>query len=113
MVDYRAIFKDSLTKYKNNSKWDHGDFREIKTVSNSDVGSVGQDFIECLCSAYEIEHAPPQKEDGSIKKQSSWDLEVNGIKFELKTASEDVSGSFQFNHIRYHRPYEALLCLGV
>ncbi|HRN50138.1 MAG TPA: hypothetical protein PLC52_05000 [Anaerolineales bacterium] len=35
------------------------------------------------------------------------------MKFELKTATEDVSGSFQFNHIRYHRPYDAVLCLGV
>lgn len=31
----------------------------------------------------------------------------------MKTATEDVSGSFQFNHIRYHRTYEAILCIGV
>lgn len=24
-----------------------------------------------------------------------------------------MNGSFQFNHIRYHRPYDAVLCLGV
>ena len=33
--------------------------------------------------------------------------------FELKTATEDVGGAFQFNHIRYHREYEALLCVGI
>jgi len=32
---------------------------------------------------------------------------------DYKTATEDTSGHFQFNHIRYHRPYDALLCLGV
>lgn len=31
----------------------------------------------------------------------------------LKTATEDVKGSFQFNHIRYHRTYDALLCVGI
>ena len=45
--------------------------------------------------------------------QSPWDIEINGVKFELKTATEDVNGSFQFNHLRYHRPYDAVLCLGV
>lgn len=33
--------------------------------------------------------------------------------FELKTATEDVKAAFQFNHIRYHRPYDALLCIGI
>ena len=31
----------------------------------------------------------------------------------MKTASEDVKGAFQFNRIRYHRDYEALLCIGI
>lgn len=33
--------------------------------------------------------------------------------FEIKSATEDVSGSFQFNHIRHHRAYDALLCVGI
>ena len=28
-------------------------------------------------------------------------------------ATEDVKGAFQFNHIRYHRPYDAILCVGI
>ena len=31
----------------------------------------------------------------------------------MKTATEDTTGNFQFNHIRYHRDYQAVLCLGV
>lgn len=31
----------------------------------------------------------------------------------MKTATEDTSKHFQFNHIRYHRKYHAVLCLGV
>ena len=45
--------------------------------------------------------------------QSPWDIKINGIKFELKTATEDTNGNYQFNHLRYHREYEAVLCLGV
>lgn len=40
-------------------------------------------------------------------------MRIEGASFELKMATEDVHGSFQFNHIRYHRPYDALLCLGI
>ncbi|MCK5103103.1 MAG: hypothetical protein KAR17_09815 [Cyclobacteriaceae bacterium] len=51
--------------------------------------------------------------NGKQLTQSPWDIEISGIKFELKTATEDTSKKFQFNHIRYHRPYDAVLCLGV
>jgi len=35
------------------------------------------------------------------------------VTFELKTATEDIGGSFQFNHLRYHREYDAVLCIGI
>ena len=31
----------------------------------------------------------------------------------LKTATEDVGGASRFHHIRCHRPYDALLCIGI
>lgn len=40
-------------------------------------------------------------------------MEINTRKFEIKTASEDVNGNFQFNHIRLDRDYDYLLCLGI
>ena len=85
----------------------------IDTVSNTKVGSVGQDFIEKLCNALSISCAFPLNKSNVRLKQSPWDIEINGVKFELKTATEDVSGCFQFNHFRYHRQYDAVLCLGV
>jgi hypothetical protein len=113
MVDHRRIFIESLDKYRNHTKWDDGDYRGIKTVANTSVGDVGQDFIECLCDALNIQNSPPKKSDGSRQRQNPWDIEIGGVTFEVKTATEDVSGSFQFNHIRYHRQYNAVLCLGV
>jgi hypothetical protein len=111
--DFKSLFIEAIEKNVDNPKWKEGDFIGIKTVSNTKVGSIGQDFIEGLCSILSIPCGFPLREDNTRMTQSPWDIEIRGVKFELKTATEDVSGSFQFNHIRYHRPYDAVLCLGV
>ncbi|MBD0864665.1 MAG: hypothetical protein GDA36_03180 [Rhodobacteraceae bacterium] len=82
-------------------------------IPNTKVGDVGQDFVEVLCCECGLECAFPEKDDGTRRRQNPWDIRIEGTTFELKNAREDVSGSFQFNHIRYHRPYDALLCIGI
>jgi len=113
MIDYKSIFKEILVSHGNDPKWTNAIFGGIKTLSNTKVGSVGQDFIEKLCSELKLDCTFPLTSAGDKATQSPWDIQICGIKFELKTATEDTSNHFQFNHIRYHRPYEALLCLGV
>jgi hypothetical protein len=66
-----------------------------------------------LCEQLSISCSFPLNKKGKRLTQSPWDIKIDDIEFELKTATEDVGGNFQFNHIRYHRPYQALLCLGV
>ena len=112
-LDYRRLFIEAIKKNADSPKWNEGDFIGIKTVSNTKVGSIGQDFIEGLCNVLSIPCNFPLGRDDSRATQSPWDIEIYGIKFELKTATEDTNGSFQFNHLRYHRPYDAVLCLGV
>ncbi len=112
-LDYRGLFIEALRKNADSPKWNEGDFIGIKTVSNTKVGSVGQDFIESLCDTLSIPYNFPVNEDNERLTQSPWDIEICSVKFELKTATEDTSGNFQFNHLRYHRPYDAVLCLGV
>lgn len=113
MPNYKRLFAEALEKNVDNPKWKEGRFIGIKTVSNTKVGSIGQDFIEGLCKVLLIPYKFPMSEGNERLTQSPWDIEINGVKFELKTATEDTSGCFQFNHIRYHRPYDAVLCLGV
>lgn len=113
MCDYNNLFCDVLANYHNHSKWDDGFFKSIKVISNTKVGSVGQDFIEKICGALGFESVFPLNDHGERANQSPWDMKINNITFEIKTATEDVNGKFQFNHIRYHRPYQAVLCLGV
>lgn len=112
--NYKNIFLEAIKNNADNPKWNAGDFIGIKTVSNTKVGNIGLDFVEGLCKDLGIPCDFPHRKDKQTRAtQSPWDIEINGVKFELKTATEDVGGSFQFNHIRYHRQYEAVLCLGV
>ena len=113
MVDYRGLFKSIVDKHKNDQKWDNGDFVGIKSISNTKVGTVGQEFIEGLCAYLNLPYEYPKNAQGDRSTQSPWDLKIFDIAFELKTATEDTSSKFQFNHIRYHRNYDAALCLGV
>ena len=113
MCDYNTILKEVISKYRDADKWNKAEFEQMKRLSNSKVGDVGQDFVEELCSHFGFTCEFPENTRGKRARQSPWDIRINGIEFELKTATEDVSGAFQFNHIRYHRPYQALLCLGI
>lgn len=113
MPDFKVIFKEILSRQGNSPKWKDGEFGGIKIIPNTSVGTVGQEFIEKACAALEIPYEYPTNDKAKRASQSPWDIKINGITFELKTASEDTSNSFQFNHIRYHRKYDALLCLAV
>lgn len=113
MCDPRKLFETVLSEFNNDTKWDSAVFGKIKTISNTKVGSVGQLFIERLCCELSMPCFFPMNIKGKRLAQSPWDIKIANIEFELKTATEDISGKFQFNHIRYHRPYHGLLCLGV
>ena len=114
MPDPHSIMSYILSTYKDSGKWNGQPFEYIKRISNTKVGDVGQSFVETYCG--ELGYTcrfPLDEETKKRKRQSPWDIDINGIKFEIKSATEDVSGSFQFNHIRYHRLYDALLCVGI
>jgi hypothetical protein len=113
MCNYSKIFEQVLSSHTNHPKWANASFRAIKTISNTKVGSVGLDFIERICTDIGLSIAFPVNSHGDRAQQSPWDICIEGVSFELKTATEDVNGKFQFNHLRYHRQYQAVLCLGV
>ena len=114
MPDATAILTRILGSYADHSKWVGSPFESIKRISNTKVGDVGQDFVEELCGELGLDCDFPEKATkGTRSRQSPWDIRIEGVTFELKTATEDVHGSFQFNHVRYHRDYQALLCIGI
>ena len=113
MTDPIEILSAVLSEYADADKWKGAPFEHIKRISNTLVGSVGLDFVERLCDECGFKYEFPSNAKGERSKNSPWDIRIEGVEFELKTASEDAGGSFQFNHIRYHREYDAVLCVGV
>lgn len=112
-VDPNVVLEDVLASHADADKWTDSRFEKIRRLPNTKVGDVGQDFIEKLCEALGFKLIFPENKAGKRAKQSPWDIKINEVEFELKTATEDVSSKFQFNHIRYHRNYDAVMCLGI
>lgn len=107
MLDAIQVMKGVIATYANNPKWVNAPLGDIKILSNTHVGNAGQDFIKQWCQAQNLTWESPES------TQSAWDARIKNITFEIKTATEDVSGKFQFNHIRHHRDYQVLLVLGI
>ncbi len=107
MVDPIELLKSVIATYANNPKWVGAPLGDIKILSNTHVGDAGQDFIKEWCQVHNLVCESPES------SQSPWDIQIESITFEIKTATEDVNGNFQFNHIRHHRDYQALICLGI
>lgn len=107
MPDPIELMKNVIATYANNPKWVNAPLGGIKILSNTHVGDAGQDFIKQWCQAQNLAWETPES------SQSPWDIQIESITFEIKTATEDVNGNFQFNHIRHHRDYQALICLGI
>lgn len=85
------------------SKWTGAPLASFRNVANTNRGQIGEAFIHRYLNENGIDTSNGTRIDMSIK----------GRYFEVKTASEDISGSFQFNHVRLDREYEYLLCLGI
>ena len=113
MCDYNSLMIDAINNNKNDDKWANAPFEGIKLVSNTAVGSVGQSFVRNVCNELGIANKPPITSKGKEAYNSPWDLKIENVTFEIKTASEDTKGRYQFNHVRLHREYDALLCIGI
>ncbi len=107
MHDSIRVMQEVIAQLGNNPKWVDAPLGGIKVLSNTHVGSAGQAFVREWCGFLGIAWEPPPEALGP------WDARIAGLAFEIKTATEDVNGAFQFNHIRHHRDYQALLCVGI
>jgi hypothetical protein len=64
VTDYRKIFKEVLAKNNNHSKWNSGEFKDIKLLANTKVGDVGEEFIVMLCEKLDIKYDFPLNKKG-------------------------------------------------
>ena len=87
--------------------WTGSPLEAFRSVQNTNRGDIGEEFLVRYLT----------KAGVTIAKNSArnleWDVRVFGKTFEVKTASQDSGGGFQFNHVRLDRKYDFLLCLAV
>lgn len=105
-VDPSELFLEVIGAKLIHVKWAGRPHQAFKNLPNSSKGDAGEEFLRRYLIALGFNTV-------KLKRLGDWDLMVNNKKFEVKLASEDVSGSFQFNHIRYDSKYDFLICLGV
>lgn len=89
------------------SKWVGAPLEAFRSVANTNRGDIGEEFVR----RYLVFHGTAVAKASARNQQ--WDMEIGGKRIEVKTASEDSGGHFQFNHIRLDRKYDLLLCLAV
>jgi hypothetical protein len=87
-------------------KWTGAPLYLIKILPNTNKGDLGEDFIEAYAKELGFEVEPKDSNKGD------YDKKINGKKFEIKFATEDLSGNFQFNHIRMDFKYDFLIGVG-
>ena len=90
-----------------NSIWLGSPLESFRSVANTNRGDIGEEFVRRYLADSSVHAEKAESRNGE------WDLKISGHKFEVKTASEDTGGAFQFNHIRLDRKYQFLLCLAV
>ena len=88
-------------------RWDSGKFRTIKALSPTEKGNIAEDFVVWLGqnNGFEAERHP--------KRRGPWDVRIAGSTIEVKMATQDVNGSFQFNGIRYDYAADLIVVLGI
>ena len=87
-------------------KWIGKPLYLIKILPNSNKGDLAEAFVKEYCNALGFK---AEKEH----RLGDFDVMINNKKFEVKMATEDLTGNFQFNHIRMDFDYDWLICFGV
>jgi len=107
MTDPNELMLSIAGKHKVASKWIDSKFGHIKYLGNTSKGAIGESFILQYCK----ELGFTVSAEGN--RLGTHDILINDKKVEVKTATEDVTGSFQFNHLRLDYKYEFVVCVGI
>lgn len=104
--DPSQIFLDVVLSKAIDEKWLGKPHEAFKHLPNSSKGDAGEEFLKRYLQVlgFTVE---------KLNRLGDWDLKINEKRCEVKLASEDITGAFQFNHIRYDTKYDYLICLGV
>lgn len=88
-------------------KWARGQFARIKALSPTEKGEIAERFVVWLAGHHGLESTRRES------KRGEYDVLVADKKLEVKMASEDTEGKFQFNGIRYDTKYDLVCVVGI
>ncbi len=106
ITDPKEIFLEVIGAKLIDPKWAGKPHQAFKNLANTSKGDAGQEFVTRYAKelGFTVEN---------LGRLGDCDVKIENKRFEVKLASEDTAGSFQFNHIRLDSKYDYLLCLGV
>ena len=107
MTDPLTLFLKIAKEKHIGNKWIDKPCYSVKILGNSSKGDLAEEFIVQYCRELGF-----QVEDKKTRL-GDYDKIIEGKKFEIKMATEDLTGNFQFNHLRYDYKYDGVICIGV
>lgn len=113
MPDALAILEGVALKYIRDDVWTDSRFEFIRSFSPPVKGAIGERYADRMCGEAGLKQELPVGPDGRVRRNLPWDIRIEGHTFDIKTATVDVNGNFQFNNIREKQRYGALLVFGI
>lgn len=93
---------------RENPDWPGSTFEVAKRLSTTGKGNAIEDFALQLLK--QVGHSDAERHHA---RRGDWDLRVGNTTIEVKGATLDIGGNFQFNGIRYDTKYDLLLVIGI
>lgn len=105
----RQVFDEIETEVNQNTKWkSHSKYVRIRHLQIDKRGSFGERLLRDIFS--KERNIALMYKDGD---QGDWDIQINGIRIEVKTSSLDVNGKFQNEHIKNTHLCDYICFIGV
>jgi hypothetical protein len=109
-MSFDSILSNQVQYYTglNKTKWSGSKFEAIKHLSTTHKGDFGEEFITDLLNEIGV------KAERINKGKGPFDVFAKPVtRLEIKLATEDTNGNFQFNGIKKDVGYDYVVCLGV
>ncbi len=108
--ELRNIKKQTNSKKKDNWK-PNSKYAEIKNMSNDDTGEIGEMLLNYVFKNHEY-NVIYEKSQTSLDKD--WDIEINGYKIEVKTATiGNNANTFQHEKLYKQKTYDILILIDI
>tara|TARA_R110000824_G_scaffold6012_4_gene27619 strand:- start:3935 stop:4531 length:597 start_codon:yes stop_codon:yes gene_type:complete len=94
---FKTVIREEYDKQEANNNWINSPLEKINALKNDYSGKVGERWLEKLCKGYELDCSYSEDQ---IDSEATYDLIINDLKVEVKTARFGKCKSFQHENLR-------------